>query len=81
MSFEYEDENEEPIFNAIDDQNLALVRSILETDPKQLKAVDAEGNTPLTLAAHIANLQIINLILDQPGVDMKPMLVEIHHYL
>jgi ankyrin repeat protein len=63
-------DDEEPIFNAIDMGNLAVVRSILESDPNQVKATDAEGNTPLTSASHTGNVRIIKLILQQPGVDI-----------
>jgi hypothetical protein len=62
--------NEHRIFEAIDWANQARVLSILKSERGVVSETDNEGNTPLTLAAHLGNLPIVTSLLEY-GADVN----------
>jgi len=58
------------LFEAIRNQNIDQVRSVLESNPEFLKTTDQRGSTPLILATYV-NLFDITKALIEAGADVN----------
>ena len=56
------------IFQAIQNNDLTAVKSILKEDTKCLKKLDEEKNTPLHLASELGYLEIVKLLVNKGAV-------------
>ncbi|KAM9304766.1 ankyrin repeat and SAM domain-containing protein 6-like [Gastrophryne carolinensis] len=52
------------IFLAVKQGNLVLVKEILDEDPNQVNAINADGASPLMIAAVTGKLELVQLLVD-----------------
>ncbi|XP_053323460.1 ankyrin repeat and SAM domain-containing protein 6 [Spea bombifrons] len=60
-----EEKRRPDIFHAVKIVNVQLVKEILEEDPNQVNAVNAEGASPLMIAAVTGKLELVQLLVDK----------------
>ncbi|XP_063778875.1 ankyrin repeat and SAM domain-containing protein 6 [Pseudophryne corroboree] len=60
-----EEKRRPDIFHAVKMGNLLLVTEILDEDPNQVNAVNADGASPLMIAAVTGKLELVRLLVDK----------------
>ncbi|XP_066435345.1 ankyrin repeat and SAM domain-containing protein 6 [Eleutherodactylus coqui] len=60
-----EEKRRPDVFHAVKMGNLPLVKEIVEEDPSQVNAVNADGASPLMIAAVTGKLELVQLLVDK----------------
>ncbi|XP_075068939.1 ankyrin repeat and SAM domain-containing protein 6 isoform X1 [Mixophyes fleayi] len=60
-----EEKRRPDIFHAVKMGNLLLVKEIVDEDPNQVNAVNADGASPLMIAAVTGKLELVHLLVDK----------------
>ncbi|XP_068092757.1 ankyrin repeat and SAM domain-containing protein 6 [Hyperolius riggenbachi] len=60
-----EEKRRPDIFHAVKTGNLALIKDIVDEDPNQVNAVNADGASPLMIAAVTGKLELLQLLVDR----------------
>ncbi|KAG8572124.1 hypothetical protein GDO81_011921 [Engystomops pustulosus] len=60
-----EEKRRPDIFHAVKMGNLLLVKEIMDEDPSQVNAVNADGASPLMIAAVTGKLELVQLLVDR----------------